>query len=90
MRRNFSSFFILFKQDEPHKGIYIITKGLFQIKSIKSYNELNNLNFILLHSLDNFPQYITNIKNEHIDNNVNFSNKKNYLKGYYDYNSDIN
>ena len=99
LNKNFGKYFkmlylkkndILFKQDEPHKGIYIITKGLFQIKSIKSYNELNNLNFILLHSLDNFPQYITNIKNEHIDNNVNFSNKKNYLKGYYDYNSDTN
>ena len=99
LNKNFGKYFkklylkkndILFKQDEPHKGIYIITKGLFQIKAIKSYNELNNLNFILLHSLDNFPQYITNIKSKHIDNNVNFSNKKNYLKGYYDYNSDTN
>ena len=76
---------ILFKQDEPHKGIYIITKGLIQLKTNRAYNELNDLNFILLHSLDNFPFYINDIKTVQVKN----KNKKN-LDGYYDYNSETN
>ena len=81
---------ILFKQNEPYKGIYIITKGLFQLKTIKSYNDLNNLNFILLHSLDNYPQFVTNLKSQQFDSNIDCNNKKNYLQGYYNYNSNIN
>ena len=92
LNKNFAKYFkvvtlkkneILFKQNEPHKGIYIITKGLFQLKTYKSYNELNDLNFILMHSLDNYPQYITNLKKKQINNKGN-------LNGYYDYNSNIN
>ena len=99
LNKNFGKYFkmryykkndFLFKQNEPHKGIYIIQKGVFQLKANKSYNELNNLNFILLHSLDNYQQYITTIKSEQINPNVNFNNKKNYLKGYYEYNSNEN
>lgn len=75
---------ILFKQNEPNKGIYIILKGLFQLTTIQSFNELNNLNFVLLHCLDNFPQYVTNIKSEQINNKTNNNN------GYYDYNSKSN
>ena len=99
LNKNFGKYFkmrylkkndFLFKQNEPHKGIYIILKGVFQLKANKSYNELNDLNFTLLHSLDNYPQYITTIKSEQINPNVNFNNKKNYLKGYYEYNSNEN
>ena len=99
LNKNFGKYFqmvflkkddILFRQNEPHKGIYIISEGLFQLKTIKSYNELNDLNFILLHSLDNYSQYITEIKTSQIVIDKNFTEKKNYLKGYYDYNSDTN
>lgn len=99
LNKNFGKYFkilnlkkdeYLFKQNEPHKGIYIILKGLFQLKATKAYNELNNLNFILLHSLDNYPHFITKIKSEQINPKVNFNNKKNYLKGYYEYNSNSN
>ena len=92
---------VLFKQNEPHKGIYIITKGSFQLKTYQTYNQLNDLNYILLHSLDNYPSYVSEIKNKIINNKVksNYGDKikekdkkseKNYLFGYYDYNSDKN
>jgi len=92
---------VLFKQNEPHKGVYIITKGSFQLKTFQTYNQLNDLNYVLLHSLDNFPSYVSEIKNKIINNKVkskyenkskekNKKNEKNYLYGYYDYNSDRN
>ena len=99
LNKNFGKYFqmvflkkndVLFKQNEPHKGIYIISEGLFQLKTIKSYNELNDLNFTLLHSLDNYSQYITKIKTEQIAIDKNFTEKKRYLKDYYDYNSNTN
>jgi len=88
---------ILFRQNEPNKGIYIITKGSFELKTKRTYNELNDLNFIILHSLDSYPQYVNNIKNDHINNNKSYSfdkseqkKVKNYLFGYYNYNSNKN
>ena len=92
---------VLFKQNEPHKGVYIITKGSFQLKTYQAYNQLNDLNYILLHSLDSYPSYVSEIKNKIINNKVksNYDDKnkekdkkseKNYLFGYYDYNSDKN
>ena len=93
---------ILFKQNEPHKGIYIITNGSFQLKTCQTYNQLNDLNYILLHSLDSYPSYVSEIKNKIINNKVKSNyedkmkekkvkkNEKNYLFGYYDYNSDKN
>ena len=88
---------ILFRQNEPYKGIYIITKGSFELKTNRTYNELNDLNFTILHSLDSYPQYVNNIKNEHINNNKRYSFEKsekkkvkNYLFGYYNYNSNKN
>ena len=102
---------VLFKQNEPHKGIYIITKGSFQLKTFQAYNKLNDLNYILLHSLDNYPGFASKIKKNIINNKVKSSyedkskekqtekgkekgkgkqNEKNFLYGYYDYNSDKN
>ena len=88
---------ILFRQNEPNKGIYFITKGSFELKTKRTYNELNDLNFIILHSLDSYPQYVNNIKNDHINNNKSYSfdkseqkKVKNYLFGYHNYNSNKN
>ena len=87
----------LFRQNEPYKGIYIIAKGSFELKTNRTYNELNDLNFTVLHSLDSYPQYVNNIKNDHINNNKSYSfdkrekkKIKNYLFGYYNYNSNKN
>ena len=84
-------------QNEPYKGIYIIEKGSFELKTNRTYNELNDLNFTVLHSLDSYPQYVNNIKNDHINNNKSYSfdkrekkKIKNYLFGYYNYNSNKN
>lgn len=63
----------LFRQNEPYKGIYIIAKGSFELKTNRTYNELNDLNFTVLHSLDSYPQYVNNIKNDHINNNKSYS-----------------
>ena len=110
LKTNFGEYFemytlkkndILFKQNEPHKGIYIITKGSFQLKTFQAYNQLNDLNYILLHSLDSYPSFVSEIKNKIINNRVKSSyddkskekdkkSEKNYLFGYYDYNSDKN
>ena len=87
----------LFRQNEPYKGIYIIAKGSFELKTNRTYNELNDLNITVLHSLDSYPQYVNNIKNDHINNNKSYSfdkrekkKIKNYLFGYYNYNSNKN
>lgn len=82
---------ILFKQGEPHKGVYIILKGSLQLDSYQSYRDLIYVNFLLMHSLDYYPEYISsNRKNEiEIDYN-NFKKNKSYFNNFYDYNTDLN
>ena len=83
---------ILFKQGDPHRGVYIIMNGNIQLESYQSYTDLIDINFLLLHSLDYCPNFIS--KNKINELEPNFTNKekknKNYLSGYYDYNSKLN
>ena len=82
---------ILFKQDEPHEGVYIILKGSLQLETYQSYKDLIYVNFLLMHSLDYCPDYISNTKKNEIEINLNKIRKnKSYLNGYYDYNSNLN
>ena len=78
---------ILFKQGEPHKGIYIIIKGNVQLDTYRSYKDLMYVNFLLMHSLDYCSNFISNMKKKEIEFN---KKNKTYLNGYYDYNSDLN
>ena len=63
--RNYSRYFYvqrfvkgekLIQQNTPNEGIYFINSGVFQLKTLRSYNELNDLHFSILHALDNFPK----------------------------------
>ena len=83
---------ILFKQDEPHQGVYIIMKGSIQLETYQSYRDLIYLNFLLMHSLDYCPDYISDTKKNQIEMNYNKigKNRSVYLNGYYDYNSNLN
>ena len=46
----------LIQQNTPNEGIYFINSGIFQLKTLRTYNELNDLLFSILHALDNFPK----------------------------------
>ena len=82
---------ILFKQDEPHQGAYIIMKGSLQLETFQSYRDLMFVDFLLMHSLDYCPDYFSKKKKKELENNYEKAkNNKNYLNGYYDYNSDLN
>ena len=45
----------IIQQDRLHEGVFFIIDGLLELESYRSFNELGELNFNLLHSLDNFP-----------------------------------
>ena len=77
---------ILFKQGEPHKGVYIVINGSVQLDTYQSYKDLIYVNFLLMHSLDYCPNFISNMKKKEMEMKKN----KSYLNGYYDYNSDLN
>ena len=81
---------ILFKQGEPHKGVYIIMNGKIQIETYQSYKDLIYIKFLLMHSLEFCPQFISQNKKEGYGINFDKTKKNNYLDGYYDYNSYIN
>ena len=74
--KNYSKYFSLIKvkkgerlisQGRPHEGVFFINKGVFQLKTQKSYIELQELIFSLRDSLDSFSNYISNIKNREND-----------------------
>ena len=55
---------ILFKQGEPHKGVYIIINGKIQIETYQSYKDLIYIKFLLMHSLEFCPQFKKKKKKE--------------------------
>ena len=79
---NFSSFFeykvvkkgdIIIKQDSPHYGIFLIKNGKFQVRTYRTINEVDNLIFILKHSIDNFNNYVSEFQKEEKINKFNFN-----------------
>ena len=82
---------ILFRQGEPHRGIYIILKGSLQLDTKQSYQDLIYINFLLMHSLEFCPQWSNINKKTDLDLNLSIKIKnRNILSGYNDYNSDLN
>ena len=87
--KNYSKYFSLIKvkkgemlisQGRPHEGVFFVNKGVFQLKTQKSYIELQELIFSLRDSLDSFSNYISNIKNREKDDvNNKGKNKENKL-----------
>ena len=91
--KNYSKFFYvqrlvkgqkLIQQNTPVEGIYFINSGMFQLKTLRNYNELNDLQFSILHAIDNFPKSIKDYQVKFNDlqkqNNKNES-KKNIFEG---------
>ena len=81
--KNYSKYFSLIKikkdemlitQGRPHEGVFFINKGIFQLKTQKSYIELQELIFSLRDSLDSFSNYISDIKNRENDD-LNYKGK---------------
>ena len=79
--RNYSKYFYvqkfikgkkLIKQNFPYEGIFFIKSGLFQIKTFRSYNELTDLHYSILHALDNFPKALIDFQSR-----INDFDKKN-------------
>ena len=74
----------LIEQNTPYEGIYFINNGSFQITTLRSYNELNDLHFSILHALDDFPkafmEYQSRI-NEIEKQNIKNEFKKNIFEG---------
>ena len=64
-------------QGTPHDGIYFVNKGEFQLRTFKSYYELQELIFSLRDSLDTYKNYISYIKRREIDD---LNNKMQDLK----------
>ena len=74
---------MLISQGRPYEGIFFVNKGIFQLKSYRSYYELQELIFSLRDSLDNFTNYISYIKKrEEDDLNSGGNNIKNKLYIY--------
>lgn len=82
--KNYSKYFYVLKlekgqkliqQNTPYEGIYFIKEGIFQLKTIRSYNELNDLRFSVMHSLDNFPKIYSSYQKK--INNIEKKNKNN-------------
>ena len=71
----------LIQQNRPHEGIYFINSGIFQLKSLRSYNELNDLHFSILHSLDNFPKAFMDYQSK-INDMEKYNNKNKYKNIY--------
>ena len=89
--KNYSKYFYILKlekgqkliqQNTPYEGIYFIKDGIFQLKTIRSYNELNDLRFSVMHALDNFPTAYSGYqeKMENIEKK-NKNNEKNIYEG---------
>ena len=72
----------LIKQNTPHEGIYFINSGIFQLKTFRSYNELNDLHFSILHALDNFPKALMDFQSR--INDFEKQNKKNNSKNIFE------
>ena len=51
--RNFNKGQQIISQNTPNEGIYFINKRIFQLKSRRTYHELNKLKYKVIQALDN-------------------------------------
>ena len=72
----------LISQGRPHEGIYFINKGIFELRTLKTYYELQELIFSLRDSLDSFINYISYIKKRE-ENDLNSEGNSNKNKRFY-------
>ena len=74
--RNFNKGQQIISQNTPNEGIYFINKGVFQVKSRRTYHELNELKYKVMQALDNENK--NNLPD--IENSSN-KNKENIYEG---------
>ena len=74
--RNFNKGQQIISQNTPNEGIYFINKGVFQLKSRRTYHELNELKYKVMQALDNENK--NNLPD--IENSSN-KNKENIYEG---------
>ena len=51
--RNFNKGQLIISQNTPKEGIYFINKRIFQLKTRRTYHELNKLKYKVIQALDN-------------------------------------
>ena len=89
LTKNYSNYFMkinikkgekLIIQGTPQEGIYFICKVEFQLRTMKSYYDLQDLIFSLRNSLDKFKDYISSIKYRESNESNNIKNKSSKMK----------
>ena len=90
LSKNYSKYFYvqnykkgqyLLQQNRPYEGIFFINSGVFQLKTRRTYHELNELKFKIMRNLDNFSKSIPDYKNK-IDKIGNSNSSKKYENIY--------
>ena len=66
--------FIIY-QGNAYEGVYFVLNGMLQLKSNRSYNELNDLNYCILNNIDNKISKKENIHNFNDKKKANIINK---------------
>jgi hypothetical protein len=73
----------LFFQNSLYNGVYFLAFGEYEVSSIRSYDELDNLMILLQTSLDNFNEFISPLQNEKLpmETITDLMNNKVYKSG---------
>ena len=54
----------IIQQNRPYEGIFFINKGIFQLKTRRTYHELDELKFTIIRNLGNFSKNFSDYKNK--------------------------
>lgn len=54
----------IIEQNRPYEGIFFINKGIFQLKTRRTYHELDELKFTIIRNLGNFSKNFSDYKNK--------------------------
>ena len=66
----------IIQQNRPYEGIFFINKGIFQLKTRRTYHELDELKFTIIRNLGNFSKNFSDYKNKIED--IGTKSSKNY------------
>ena len=54
----------IIQQNRPYEGIFFINKGIFQLKTRRTFHELDELKFTIIRNLGNFSKNFSDYKNK--------------------------
>jgi len=66
----------IIQQNRPYEGIFFINKGIFQLKTRRTFHELDELKFTIIRNLGNFSKNFSDYKNKIED--IGTKSSKNY------------